>query len=45
MVYRYSTFGNTALVAKVKPSRGIAMVFAVWFLYLLVKTGLTAAFS
>jgi hypothetical protein len=37
-------FGG-ALVAKVKPSRGIAMVFAVWFLYLLVKTGLTAAFS
>ncbi len=37
-------FGG-ALVAKVKPIRGIAMVFGVWFLYVLVKTGLTAAFS
>jgi hypothetical protein len=37
-------FGG-ALVAKVKPIRGIAMVFAVWLLYVLVKTGIAAAFS
>jgi hypothetical protein len=37
-------FGG-ALVAKVKPIRGIATVFVVWLLYVLVKTGIAAAFS
>jgi hypothetical protein len=37
-------FGG-ALVAKVKPIRGIAMVFGVWILYVLVKTGIAAAMS
>lgn len=37
-------FGG-ALVAKVKPIRGIAMVFGVWILYVLVKTGIAAATS
>jgi hypothetical protein len=32
-------------VAKVKPIRGIALVFGVWILYVLVKTGIAAAFS
>jgi hypothetical protein len=37
-------FGG-ALVAKVKPIRGVAMVFGVWVIYVLVKTGIAAAFS
>jgi hypothetical protein len=37
-------FGG-ALVAKVKPIRGVAMVFGVWVLYVLVKTGIAAAMS
>jgi Yip1 domain len=37
-------FGG-AIVAKVKPARGIAMVFGVWIVFVLIKTGLAAAFS
>jgi hypothetical protein len=37
-------FGG-AIVSKVKPLRGIVLVFVVWILYVLVKTGITAAFS
>jgi Yip1 domain len=37
-------FGG-ALVAKVKPAKGIVMVVVVWILYVIVKTGLAAAFS
>ncbi len=34
-----------AMVARVKPARGYALVFGVWFVYVLVKTGVAAAFS
>jgi hypothetical protein len=37
-------FGG-ALVAKVKPRLGIAMVFGVWVIYALIKTGIAAAMS
>ncbi|MDT7814910.1 MAG: hypothetical protein QOJ42_4826, partial [Acidobacteriaceae bacterium] len=37
-------FGG-AIVSRVKPLRGIVLVFVVWILYVLVKTGITAAFS
>ena len=37
-------FGG-AIVAKVKPLRGIMLVFGVWLLYVIAKTGLAAAFS
>jgi hypothetical protein len=37
-------FGG-ALVAKVKPAKGVVMVFIVWILYVLVKTGIAAAMS
>jgi hypothetical protein len=37
-------FGG-AIVSKIKPLRGIMLVFAFWILYVLVKTGITAAFS
>lgn len=37
-------FGG-AIVSRVKPSRGIAMVLGAWFLYVLVKVGIAAAFS
>jgi Yip1 domain len=37
-------FGG-AIVSKVKPARGILMVFAVWVVYVLVKTGIAAARS
>ena len=37
-------FGG-AIVSRVKPARGIAMVFIVWVLYVLIKTGITAATS
>ena len=36
---------GAGIVAKVKPARGIALVFAFWFIYVLIKTGLAAAFS
>lgn len=39
-----SGFGG-AIVARVKPMRGIMVVFGLWFLYVVVKTGLAAAFS
>jgi hypothetical protein len=39
-----SGFGG-AIVAKVKPARGILLVFGLWLLYVLVKMGITAAFS
>jgi hypothetical protein len=39
-----SGFGG-AIVAKVKPLRGVAIVFGVWLLYVIVKTGIAAAFS
>jgi hypothetical protein len=32
-------------VAKVKPAKGVVMVFIVWILYVLVKTGIAAAMS
>jgi hypothetical protein len=38
-----SGFGG-AIVAKVKPLRGIMVVFGLWFLYVVVKTGIAAAF-
>ena len=34
-----------AIVARVKPANGYALVFGVWFVYVLVKTGVAAAFS
>jgi hypothetical protein len=34
-----------ALVAKVKPARGIAMVVIVWLLFVIIKVGIAAAFS
>ncbi len=34
-----------AIVARVKPMRGIVVVLGVWFLYVLVKVGIAAAFS
>ncbi|HZD46837.1 MAG TPA: YIP1 family protein [Acidobacteriaceae bacterium] len=37
-------FGG-AIVAKVKPLRGIVLVLGVWILYVLVKTGIAAATS
>jgi hypothetical protein len=37
-------FGG-AVVAKVKPARGILMVFAAWVIYVLIKTGIAAATS
>jgi hypothetical protein len=37
-------FGG-AIVAKVKPARGLALVFGVWVVYVLVKVGIAAAFS
>jgi Yip1 domain len=37
-------FGG-AIVSKVKPARGILMVFAVWLVYVLIKTGIAAATS
>jgi hypothetical protein len=38
-----SGFGG-AIVAKVKPLRGVMVVFGLWFLYVVVKTGIAAAF-
>ena len=37
-------FGG-AIVSRVKPARGILMVFSVWLIYLLIKTGIAAATS
>jgi hypothetical protein len=37
-------FGG-AIVAKVKPLRGVMLVLIVWILYVLVKTGIAAAMS
>ena len=37
-------FGG-AIVSKVKPLRGVMLVFGVWLLYVLVKTGIAAAMS
>jgi hypothetical protein len=37
-------FGG-AIVSRVKPARGIVMVFVIWVLYVLVKTGIAAATS
>jgi hypothetical protein len=37
-------FGG-AIVSRVKPARGILMVFVVWVLYVLIKTGIAAATS
>ena len=37
-------FGG-AIVSRVKPARGILMVFGVWVLYVLIKTGIAAATS
>ena len=34
-----------AIVARVKPATGYTMVFGVWFVYVLAKTGIAAAFS
>ena len=34
-----------AIVARVKPATGYALVFGVWFVYVLAKTGFAAAFS
>jgi Yip1-like protein len=39
-----SGFGG-AIVAKVKPLRGVLLVFGLWLLFVVVKTGLAAAFS
>jgi hypothetical protein len=39
-----SGFGG-AIVAKVKPMRGVLLVFGLWLLFVIVKTGLAAAFS
>jgi hypothetical protein len=39
-----SGFGG-AIVAKVKPMRGVLVVFGLWLLYVIVKTGVAAAFS
>ena len=37
-------FGG-AIVAKVKPARGIAVVFAIWIVYVVIKVGISAATS
>jgi hypothetical protein len=37
-------FGG-AIVSRVKPLRGIVLVFGVWLLYVIVKVGIAAAFS
>ena len=37
-------FGG-ALVSKVKPARGILMVFGLWVLFVILKVGIAAAFS
>jgi Yip1 domain len=37
-------FGG-AIVAKVKPIRGVMLVFGAWFLYVVIKTGIAAASS
>ncbi len=37
-------FGG-AIVAKVKPARGIAVVFAIWIVYVVIKVGIAAATS
>jgi hypothetical protein len=37
-------FGG-AIVSRVKPARGILMVFAAWFIYVLIKVGIAAATS
>jgi len=42
--HRNAGFGGT-IVSKVKPLRGVLLVFAVWILYVLVKTGIAAAMS
>jgi Yip1 domain len=39
-----SGFG-AAIVAKVKPMRGVLLVFGLWLLFVIVKTGIAAAFS
>jgi hypothetical protein len=39
-----SGFGG-AIVAKVKPLRGVLVVFALWLLFVIVKVGIAAAFS
>jgi hypothetical protein len=39
-----SGFGG-AIVAKVKPMRGVLLVFGLWLLFVIVKTGLAAAFN
>ncbi len=36
---------GAAIVARVKKSTGYTLVFGVWFVYVLVKTGVAAAFS
>ena len=36
---------GTALVAKVKPSKGILLVVCAWLLYVVIKVGIAAAFS
>jgi hypothetical protein len=37
-------FGG-AIVAKVKPARGIAVVFVIWFIYVVIKVGIAAVGS
>jgi hypothetical protein len=37
-------FGG-AIVSRVKPARGILMVFVAWIIYVLIKTGIAAATS
>jgi hypothetical protein len=37
-------FGG-AIVSRVKPLRGIVLVFGIWLLYVIVKVGIAAAFS
>jgi hypothetical protein len=39
-----SGFGG-AIVAKVKPMRGVLVVFGLWLLFVIVKVGIAAAFS
>ena len=34
-----------AIVARVKPANGYALIFGVWLVFVLIKTGFAAAFS
>ncbi len=43
ILFLYALGGS--IVARVKPAIGYALVFGAWFLYVLVKTGIAAAFS